>query len=54
MNKTDQIYVRVHAATKAALELAARKDTRTLSSLIEKILTEWLIANGKLKQDKIK
>jgi len=36
-------------AVRAALDKAAADDTRTTSSLIQKIVTEWLKANGHLK-----
>lgn len=50
MGKTPSLGVRVHPQTKAALEKAAADDMRSVSSLIEKILTEWLRANGYLKK----
>jgi len=34
---------------KSALEQAAEDDSRSLSSMIDKILTDWLKANGYLK-----
>lgn len=49
MGKTPSLGVRVRPETKAALEKAAHDDMRSLSSLIEKILVEWLRANGYLK-----
>lgn len=39
---------RPNAETKAALEQAASDDMRSVSSLIEKILTEWLREKGYL------
>jgi hypothetical protein len=36
-------------SVRAALDKAAAADTRTTSSLIQKIVTEWLKANGFLK-----
>lgn len=35
---------------KAALEKAAADDSRSLSSMIEKILTDWLKKGGYLKK----
>lgn len=40
--KTAPVSVRLPPEVKAALERAAKADTRSLSSLIEKILTDWL------------
>jgi hypothetical protein len=48
-NKTAQMLVRVQPTLKAAAERAAREDSRSLSSLIEKLLTEHLKAKGYLK-----
>lgn len=48
MVKTPSLGVRVQPETKAALETAAKDDMRSVSSLIEKILTEWLRAKGYL------
>jgi hypothetical protein len=50
MGKTPSLGVRVQPATKAALEKAAAEDLRTVSSLVEKILIEWLRKKGYLKQ----
>lgn len=41
--------VRVDPAVKAALEKAASDDARSTSSLVQKILTEWLKAKRYLK-----
>ncbi len=49
MAKTPSLGVRVQPETKAALEKAAKDDVRSVSSLIEKILIEWLRSNGYLK-----
>lgn len=49
MGKTPSLGIRVQPETKAALEKAAKDDMRSLSSLIEKVLTEWLRENGYLK-----
>lgn len=48
MPKTPSLGVRVQPETKAALEKAANDDLRSVSSLIEKILIEWLRAKGYL------
>jgi len=44
------IGIRVEPKTKAAAEKAAAKDHRTLASLVEKVLIEWLTANGHLPE----
>lgn len=41
--------VRMAPETKAALDRAAKEEVRSLSSLIEKILVDWLKARGYLK-----
>lgn len=41
--------VRIEVAVRAALDRAAAKDARTVSSLVQKVLTEWLRAEGFLK-----
>jgi hypothetical protein len=43
------VSVRLPPAVKAAAEKAAKEDTRSLSSLIEKVLTEHLKAKGHLR-----
>lgn len=48
MTKTPSLGVRLNPATKAALEEAARADMRSVSSLVEKVLTEWLREKGYL------
>jgi hypothetical protein len=40
---------RVENEMKAALEKAAADDDRTLSSLVQKVLREWLRSGGYLK-----
>ena len=42
------VSVRLPPSVKAAAEKAAKEDTRSLSSLIEKVLTEHLKAKGYL------
>lgn len=49
MSKTPSLGVRVQPETKAALEKAAKDDMRSVSSLIEKVLVEWLRDKGYLK-----
>jgi hypothetical protein len=51
MAKTPSLGVRVQPQTKAALEKAAKDDLRSISSLIEKILVEWLRERGYLPKD---
>jgi hypothetical protein len=41
--KAKQIGVRLEDGTKAALERAAAQDLRSVSQLVEKIVTEWLV-----------
>ena len=43
--------IHVQPETKAALERAAKDGVRSVSSLIEKILVEWLRAKGYLPGD---
>jgi len=54
VGKTPSLGVRVQPDTKAALEKAAQDDLRSVSSLIEKILVEWLRAKGYLPSEKEK
>ena len=46
--KSHPVSVRLASETKAALEKAAKDDMRSVSSLIEKVLTEHLKSNGYL------
>jgi hypothetical protein len=48
MVKTPSLGVRVQPETKAALERAAKDDDRTVSSLVERIVREWLREKGYL------
>jgi len=48
-NKTEFVNFRVSATVKQALEKAATKDSRTLSSLLEKIVMDWLRTYGRAK-----
>lgn len=52
MAKTNQMAVRLPPAVKDALVRAAAADTRTMSSLVEKILTDWLKSHGFMKTQK--
>jgi hypothetical protein len=49
MAKTSAISVRVPDDVKTAAEKAAAADSRSVASLVEKILTEYLRKNGFLK-----
>ena len=50
MKKPLPTSVRFPADVKAALEKAAADDTRSVSSMIEKVMTDWLKKNGYLKK----
>ncbi len=43
MTKTQPVGVRLDPEVKAALELLAKEDHRSLSSLITKIISEWML-----------
>jgi hypothetical protein len=47
--KTSPLGVRLDPEVKSALERAAKEDRRSLSSLIDKILSDWLREHGYLK-----
>ncbi|MGH1590433.1 hypothetical protein ACRBEV_21475 [Methylobacterium phyllosphaerae] len=47
--KTAQVNLRIDPALKEAAETAAKEDQRSLTSLVEKLLTEHLKAKGYLK-----
>ena len=49
MPKTLPVSVRLEPKLKAALEKAAKADRRSTSSMVEKILADYLIAKGFLK-----
>lgn len=49
MNQTTPIGVRIDVETKEALARAARDDRRSMASLADKILTDWLREKGYLK-----
>lgn len=48
MTKTTPVSVRLPPEVKAALDEAAGRDTRSISSMIEKVLTDWLRGQGLL------
>jgi hypothetical protein len=50
IRKTLPVSVRLPAAVKNAAESAAKEDTRSLSSFIEKVLTDHLQKSGFLKK----
>ena len=50
MVKTPSLGVRLQPETKAALDRAAADDDRSVSSMVERILREWLRANGYLEK----
>lgn len=52
MARTAAIGIRVEPPVKEAAEKAAAADRRTLASLMEKILVEWLEKNGHLPEVK--
>jgi hypothetical protein len=47
--KTAQVNFRIKPQLKAAAERAAADDQRSLTSLVEKLLTEYLQKNGYMK-----
>jgi hypothetical protein len=49
MGKTPSLGIRLKPEVKAALQQAAEADMRSVSSLVEKVLTEWLRQKGLLK-----
>lgn len=44
--KTDALSLRVTATVKKAAERAASDDHRSMASLVEKVMTEWLTEHG--------
>lgn len=48
MAKTEALSVRVPPAIKKAVEKAAKDDHRSVASLVDKIVTEWLREKGYL------
>jgi len=51
MAKTHPLGFRVEPEVKVALEKAAKDDARSVSSLIQLILTDWLRERGYLARD---
>jgi predicted HicB family RNase H-like nuclease len=51
MDKTSALGFRIPDEMKAALVAAAKKDDRSVSSLVTRILREWLIRNRYLSDD---
>jgi hypothetical protein len=49
MGKTPSLGIRLDPAVKVALEKAAQDDARSVSSLVQKVIAEWLRAKGYLK-----
>ena len=47
--KTAQVNLRIDPALKAAADKAAADDQRSLTSLVEKLLSDYLKKNGYLK-----
>lgn len=52
MARTASLGFRIEPSLKAALENAAVDDMRSTSSMVEKILTEWLREHGYLPKDR--
>lgn len=50
MTRIASISIRVEPDLKEAAERAAKADHRTVASLIEKVLTEWLRQNGYMQK----
>ena len=50
MARTAAIGIRVEPPVKEAAEKAATEDRRTLASLVEKVLIEWLETKGYLSK----
>jgi hypothetical protein len=48
--KTAQVNLRIEPSLKAAAEKAASDDQRSLTSLIEKLLTDYLRKRGKVSK----
>lgn len=45
-NKTAQVNLRITPSLKSAADAAAQADQRSLTSLVEKLLTDYLRENG--------
>lgn len=50
MNKLPSLGIRIPQDTKDALEKAAKDDLRSVSSMVEKIITDWLREKGYLSK----
>lgn len=48
MARTASIGIRVEPSLKKAMQRAAEDDRRTVASLIEKVMSEWLLDKGYL------
>lgn len=48
--RTASLGVRVQPNVKAALEAAAEADNRSVASLVEKVLIDWLKSKGHLRK----
>ncbi|WP_294138355.1 hypothetical protein [Sphingomonas sp.] len=51
MTKTTPLGVRVNSELKAALDQAAHDDMRSTASLVNKVLTEWVVQRGLMSKD---
>jgi hypothetical protein len=54
MTKTSALAFRIETEMKAAIEKAALDDARSVSSMVEKILGQWLRDHGYLEKPKAK
>lgn len=50
MRKTNSLGIRLLPDTKLALERAAAKNNRSISNLVDKVLSDYLRASGELPQ----
>jgi hypothetical protein len=44
------VFIRVEPKTKVAIEKAAADEQRSVSNLVERVMTEWLRQNGYLPE----
>jgi hypothetical protein len=51
MAKEERIAVRLDAATKAGLAKAAQEDKRSLSSMVQKIIADWLKPRKEMQRE---
>jgi hypothetical protein len=49
MSRDTQLGIRLPAEVKLALAKAAKADARSMSSMVEKVMTDWLREQGYLK-----